>query len=199
MDQHVKARLTGAVVVVTLGVIFIPMLLDGPEPEAAEADDGTETTIIELGAPRPPVATTSRSPASPRPAGDEPARMVAAASPPASAPPAEDPPARKPEPRPAPPAEPAAAGPAGAEPGIEAVVEPWEVQVGSFSRRDNAVRLRDNLARGGFAATVSTVVQDGRTLHRVRVGPVSGRPAAESLARRLEAAGQSGRVVPGER
>jgi cell division septation protein DedD len=50
----------------------------------------------------------------------------------------------------------------------------------------------------GLAAYVSPVTRDGRTLHRVRVGPVAGRAEAQQLAARLAARGLPATLVAGE-
>ena len=62
MDQHIKNRLVGIVVVFALAVIFLPMILDGsgvrkddfdvvipPEP-VVEADPEFDSKVIELNA-----------------------------------------------------------------------------------------------------------------------------------------------------
>ena len=46
MEQQMKERLVGAAVLVTLGVVMIPLLLDGPEP-AATARVGLELPAAE--------------------------------------------------------------------------------------------------------------------------------------------------------
>jgi cell division septation protein DedD len=73
------------------------------------------------------------------------------------------------------------------------------VQVGSFSQAENAQALQRRLASEGFEAFVSRVVTDAGTMHRVRVGPVPERDAAEQQLTRLRAAGHAGaRVVRAE-
>jgi cell division septation protein DedD len=47
----------------------------------------------------------------------------------------------------------------------------------------------DSLSADGYAVYVSTVKRDGKTLHRVRVGPETARGAADALAARLKARG----------
>lgn len=74
----------------------------------------------------------------------------------------------------------------------------WAVQIGSFSQVDNVERISGKLGAAGFNAFSTQIVRGGRTLHRVRVGPVADRSAAEALARRLDAAGFDGRVVSNE-
>jgi cell division septation protein DedD len=73
------------------------------------------------------------------------------------------------------------------------------VQVGSFSQSANAQALQRRLEAEGFEPFVSRVVTDAGTMHRVRVGPVPQRDAAERLLARVRAAGHGGaRVVRAE-
>ena len=189
MERPLKERLVGAVVIVIIGVVFIPLLLDGPEESdrAVEqgitlpsASQGVRTVTIPVGRsadePAPVPAPSSAEPVAPRPD----AGSVRRPSPNGSAPaPAPSKPAAQPS-RPAPAAR--ADG-------------DWAVQVGSFSRADNAERLKDKLIADGFEAYTSRVVTDAGTMHRVRVGPVPAREDADGLLARLARAGQKGRVV----
>ena len=72
----------------------------------------------------------------------------------------------------------------------------WVVQVGSFSNEINAVRLRDQLRQGGYAAFVEAVTINDRTLHRVRVGPELSKSAAEEQRQAIAGAFQiEGRLM----
>ena len=57
----------------------------------------------------------------------------------------------------------------------------WVIQLGSFSRSDNAIALRDKLIASGHQAFVD---QAGENV-RVYVGPISGRDAAIELRETL--------------
>jgi DedD protein len=70
------------------------------------------------------------------------------------------------------------------------------VQLGVFSVQANAERLAQELKSKGFHTLVSETSGAGRTLWRVRAGPVAERAAAEQLNARLRAAGHAGSVVP---
>jgi DedD protein len=64
--------------------------------------------------------------------------------------------------------------------------EVWLVQLGSFSERGNAVRLKNKLRRRGYRAFVRTMDNGrGRELTRLLVGPEIKRSMAERLQRRL--------------
>jgi cell division septation protein DedD len=71
------------------------------------------------------------------------------------------------------------------------------VQLGVFASRANADRLTQELKGKGFHTSVSeSTGAGGRTLWRVRAGPVPERAAADQLNARLRAAGHAGSVVP---
>jgi DedD protein len=72
----------------------------------------------------------------------------------------------------------------------------WMVQLGVFSIQANAERLAQELKSQGFHTLVSEMNGSGRTLWRVRAGPVAERAAAEQLSTKLRAAGHAGSVVP---
>lgn len=61
----------------------------------------------------------------------------------------------------------------------------WVVQVGSFTRETNALVLRDRLREADFEAFVQRTDTDGRTLWRVRIGPIATREEANRLSERL--------------
>lgn len=62
----------------------------------------------------------------------------------------------------------------------------WVVQVGSFSERANAERLRDKLIKSGYRAFVSQSRSKNRTVVRVRVGPELLKENAVKLSRKLQ-------------
>ena len=209
MKRQLKERIVGATVIVALGIIVIPWLLDGPaqSPRAVEqklelprSDGATRSYSIPLdpaagrpvqigGSESEAPGATDPDPAAPagviqRPALAEPQPQGGNASRP-DAQPSQPPP--RPAPQPAPERQPQPPAPA---------EDSWTVQVGSFAQASNAENLRERLAGQGFDAFVSRVATDAGTMHRVRVGPVPERAAAEQLMTRLRTAGHSGaRVV----
>ena len=72
-----------------------------------------------------------------------------------------------------------------APPGAPAVGAPlrYFVQVGSFSREDNAERLRDKLSASYRDVRVDRLEADQRHYYRVRMGAFATRAEAESRAR----------------
>lgn len=206
MERQLKERIVGATVIVALGIIIIPWLLDGPAQssrpveQAFELPPATQTgktytipldpaagppVVVETGHDTQPAPPRPDSGAVQRPAREEPSQPVQPQPQPVA-----QPVARKVQPTVAP-AQPAPQGVAPTE-------GPWTVQVGSFSQAENAEGLRRRLVAEGFEAFVSRVATDAGTMHRVRVGPVPDREAAEGLLKRLSAAGQQGRAVRAE-
>ena len=213
MERQLKERIVGATVIVALGIIVIPWLLDGPaqssrpveqaiELPSADQPGRTYTIPLDPGA-GPPVQVETGNGAQPvparpgagavqRPSTEDSVTPVIRPEP-QQARPVQQP--AQPPPRPAPtPAEQPA--PREAPQAASSTEGPWTVQVGSFSQADNAQALQRRLATEGFEAFVSRVATDAGTMHRVRVGPVAERGAADQLLTRLRTAGHDGaRVV----
>jgi len=60
----------------------------------------------------------------------------------------------------------------------------WYIQIGSFSKRENAMSLWDSLREQGLPASLDTVQTDKGTSYRLRVGPeLDGKKAAAMKAR----------------
>lgn len=208
MKRQLKERIVGATVIVAVGIIVIPWLLDGPAqaPRAVEqqlelprSDGATRSYSIPLDpAAGRPVQIGGSETEAPEGAGQESAApagviqrpAVAEPQPQAARPNRSDEQPSQPPPRPAP--QPA---PAGESPPPAPAEESWTVQVGSFSQAANAENLRERLREQGFDAFVSRVATDAGTMHRVRVGPVPERAAAEQLLARLRTAGHTGARV----
>ncbi|MCW8919772.1 MAG: SPOR domain-containing protein [Gammaproteobacteria bacterium] len=172
MNEQIKQRLIGAVVLVSLAVIFIPMLLDG----------GINSTMPRFGSTIPAQPEFDFEPLeiplqaiTPIPA-DRP-RVIeqeVALAPTAGQPPQEIPAQQRPAPPPLPDTAPSAAP-------IR-----WVVQVGSFSQSVNAMALRDRLRKGGFSVFVEKFQDRGKSSYRVRVGPELKRENAEKQRERLD-------------
>lgn len=196
MNEQLKKRLVGAIVLVALAVIFVPMLLEGDKrsgipmfgsnvPEPPESRVGM--VDIPLQVPPPPayapVVVERELPPEPAPA---------AAPEPVPAPVAT--PAAPPPPKPAAPVQPVK--PADVVTAKPAAGESWAVQVGSFSEQANAIRLRDSLRGKGYPAYVEQVKLASGTSYRVRVGPTLSRTDAEAIQAKLAKFDQRGIVVP---
>ena len=209
MEEKLKYRLTGAAVVVTLGVIFLPMILDGgprnepqrtrieipPHPGSDRRRAQTQTrarpappaaATARPAKPKPPAAQATKKPAPKKPvAGPEPAAKKPAAPKPEPAAATKPEPATAAKPKPAPAKRPQAATNSAPQTPPAAPPIAWVVQVGSFNSRQNAEGLRDELRKAGFTSSfVESFVAAGKTAHRVRIGPTA-RPGAESDLERL--------------
>lgn len=171
VDDGLKKRLIGATVLVSLIVIFIPMLLQH-EPVL---EQGIQNSNIPL-----PPKTDFSSRVIPY-KSEPPAPMVSRASVPddrstsASAPDETQ-------------AQPVVAAPQPSEQvetreGLSA----WMIQVGSFSLRDNAENLVKQLREKSFAADIEQVSVKGNMLFRVLVGPEVDRQKAEKLLEQVNA------------
>lgn len=69
----------------------------------------------------------------------------------------------------------------------QATVTGWVVQVGSFSRKSNAEKLRDKLRKMGMASFVASGQSKGKAIYRVRVGPEIDRADAEKIQASIKA------------
>lgn len=196
MEFILKQRLVGAVVLIALGVIFIPMLLEGPNrnlvPEMEplpEPEDQPVTQPLERfpaageipAEPAFSVLQTDSKPAAP-PSAEQP-EPGKKAPPPAG----RELPLPLPEATPQPEAGPEPHKPAAAE---TQLTEPgalghWVLQVGSFSNEQNALRLRDKLRGAHFVTQVERVRVAGKTRFRVRVGPYLERTEAQRDQKKL--------------
>ena len=184
MDKHAfKQRIIGAIVLVALAVIFIPILLPGhrdlgfsdteshipPKPDELE-----NLKVLELEkplaapAPREIVRTPidERSPPAPQTESEPPVveqKPAAADKKPSKPPVAQD-----------------------KESDTATTPKAWVVQVGSFSKRENAMRLRDQLRSKGYKTFVEQISAADKIFYRVRVGPVVSRSNALDLQKELQ-------------
>ncbi|MBK6348547.1 MAG: SPOR domain-containing protein [Steroidobacteraceae bacterium] len=216
MEEPLKARLIGASILVLLAVALVPELLSGPKDSASggrttAGAKNTRTVTIDLGGavadgarlePRPDAASVP--PAAPSlPTVESPAAAAAAAP----APVTEAQPVSKPENQPAaraaaalPPARVPEARPAAIEPLVQTAATAkgkFSVQVGAFGSEATARKLVADLEADGMPAYIAPLSKSGKTLHRVRAGPVPDRAAADKLAARLKARGLPVAVVSG--
>ena len=187
MDQMLKQRLIGAIVIIALAVIFIPMILEGPDDELSPRtqDMPPPPTIDYQSEVELPVPEESTAPAESLADTTTEQEVSAIPEPPVSQPEAvtieAEAPAKQAEPavaRPTSPAVPSRTATSTTQGG-------WILQVGSFSQQANALSLRDRLKKSGYQVSVKDVKGTDGTIHRVLVGPVSDRPAAEKLRNKL--------------
>lgn len=208
MDSTIKQRLIGAAVLAALAIIFLPMLLKGPdvrEPDAAEVplsmpatpNQDFETRELPLTVPdgvAPPggalgMAPGSRPPPTPdKPVPDSAVADVSASNPSGAGDAVGDAPAAV-----------APVAPVPVKPTVvEAVLAPAEaarvgagrhvVNVGSFANLDNANELASKLRAAGLPVIAERVPLAGGTAMRLRVGPYATRASAEAARLRTEQA-----------
>lgn len=163
-DKTFKQRLVGAIVLVSLAVIFLPMIFDKQE-------DYRSTTVLVEVPPRPQVALPEEQVVEEVTiARKQPVEIAVPETrpEPAPQPTPESVPAAKPAPSAAAKAkaEPPARGPAV---GIDANNLPvsWSVQVASGGDHKAALKVRDSYREQGYKAYVRTE----KNLHKVQLGP----------------------------
>jgi DedD protein len=186
MEQQLKQRLIGAAVLVSLAVIFIPVILEGPDDEWVPRTHDIPAppeldyrASMDLPLPEPdtqetPVSvTTPVAPAAPQPEQLPIAENTVAVNP-------------------VPPESPQVAAPDSGQP-VQAVppqrdktAPGWYAQVGSFSKESNAVSVRDGVVKAGYQAQLQTVDTGKGSSYRVLVGPEKSRASAEQLLRKLD-------------
>ncbi len=183
MDIRLKERLVGAVVLVFAAVLFIPMVLDGPNADrkvtqnVALPDRDTPLKTVQLDldvAPSPGGETSPAEPAAidlvPRQESSAPAPL----------------PATTPQPE----KETAPQRPLVTETRPETsgtAASPWTVQAGSFSSQDNAETLAARLRKLGYPSYVSRHSDGATTHYRVRIGGFPSRDAAQVMADEIRA------------
>ena len=211
MDLKLKQRLTGAIVLVALAVIFVPIILEGPDDEwtprshsipeqpqmdyrasmgleLPESEPEHETAVQEQsgGAITEALSLPEAAPPASTPPQTEakPAPVATKAAEPVVVTPK---PVKKPAPAPAPKPKPAKKA--------EAPIEGWFVQVGSFGQEMNASGLRSRLKSAGYDTRLQKIAIGKGYAYRVLVGPATSRAAAENLAASLKSGQQLAGMV----
>jgi cell division septation protein DedD len=208
MDSRLKQRLIGAVVLAMLAIIFLPLLLKGPDvkdPDAADVplsmptapNQDFETRELPLNAPEssaPPGGVLGMNPA---PKNAEQIESVPAANASVASVIASE--IVVPTPTSQTPAVPVVPEPSAASVSASPAVVvggAYAVNIGSFNNLDNAKALANKLKAAHLPVTTENVELNGKPALRVRVGPYADRTAAEAARLRVETAtGNSGTIV----
>jgi DedD protein len=219
VDETLKRRLIGAAVVVSLAVIFVPMLVEEtpvPDPRIEGSnvppredltfkssllkDEVVPTDAVPPNgaaqeAAAPPVAVAPAPDVRPAiPTTTDPGATEASSE---AMPPKE---LAKPAEPPAQAAKPPAAGqvakttpttPSKPVPKLTA----WVIQVGNYSTEEKAKAVVQSLQAKGLEGFPERIDEGGKTTYRVSVGPEADRKRAETLLPRVEAA-MGGRDKP---
>lgn len=201
MKELLKQRLVGAVVLIALAVIFIPMIFEAPDERGYLLGDALPTQpdhetperirpielppvpdpvpeVVQIEESAPPEAITAIDQAPPAPIvqDTEPKPKTAAGH---SEKPASDVQGAE-----------KAATPRKAKK-ADRPMAGWVVQVASVQSKKNALALKDKLRGLGFVSFVEEVKASNGTLYRVRVGPEIERSGAE---KQLAALGEKARL-----
>lgn len=181
-ETNLKVRLVGAIVLVSMAVIFIPMILDGREATGMTVGESnipnkpangfiskiipltptmevkpvvTKKLVIKKGLSAQVAKKAVENPVKQQPQTQSTPLKVSKTT------------KRKTPPQP--------------KVGLSA----WAVQVGNFSSKKNAYALQDKLRKQGFAAFVETIYAKDTPSFRVKVGPELKRELAEKLRKKL--------------
>ena len=208
MDRALKERVVGAIVLVVLAVLIVPVFLDGPSNDAENIKENIvlpgqdeqsakqKTIVLERERSRPVPAPRNDEE---RAAQERQVTQIADAPTvkPAAVPVQQAAVEKKPSPPPEKPKTTETKSPAVLSSSkTESTTGMWAVQLGSFSNQQNAERLAADLRKEGYAAFLSQLSSGSKQLHRVRIGPQKDRASAEAVAAKLQGAGHSGQVVP---
>jgi len=164
LKKRARRRLVGAITLVLLVVVFLPMFLDS-EPKPLNQD--IAITIPPLTGPDSSSQPVTAAPAVAAPARTETVPPVRPVPAPEAAPKAEAP---KPESKPT---------------AQVAVSQDYVVQLGAFSNAANARSLQRKLQENKFKAYTEVIKSSGGERTRVRVGPYDSREAAEKARQRM--------------
>ena len=225
MEERLKQRLVGAIVLVSLAVVFVPMLLDAPHdlgeepsttPIPERPQDRFESGVmIPLGEPETPRldAEVEREHSRYASGGDAASRPEPSEAPmsvsirestgsPASTPAGGSADASVSAPRSgsssarSETASPTPGGSSG-ERQPAAASDGWAIQLGSFREPRNALALRDRLRAKGYPSFIESGTSAQGRISRVFVGPASDRGRAEdSMAKLRREMRLEGIVVP---
>ena len=194
LKKRARRRLVGAVALVLLIVVFLPMILDS-EPKPLNQDIAINIPPIPKAESTPqipaPVAAVPTSPASPAPphVAGLPVGAPAAPGPAPVEPRSESAKSErakaeaKPVPKPAPKHEVKPVATTASHAGGD---DSFVVQLGAFSNAGNAKALQKKLQDNKFKAYTEIVKNAGGDRTRVRVGPYPSREAAEKARDRLK-------------
>ncbi|MEJ2529871.1 MAG: SPOR domain-containing protein [Gammaproteobacteria bacterium] len=175
MDEGLKKRLIGATVLVSLVVIFVPMLLEEEPVVSTELEDDVipnnpggdfSSKVLPLETEdlsKPPLVASDLDKPAPEPTTvqDEVKTETGSDSQPDSS--AEE----------------------KSEPATRVGLSAWVIQVGSFSKSDNADKLVKDLQQHKYAAFTDQVDLNGKIMHRVLVGPEVDKKRAEQMLKNL--------------
>ena len=201
METNLKQRLIGAVVIIALAVIFVPMLFDGSgrkESSMVEEELSLAPPKFNFESQLPDAEQLDSLPAVekdpvPQAVTADPVSEPTAVSVPADKPDKVDEPVvqepkpePEPEPAPEPEPEPEPVKPTASQ--IESVpsLGAWAVQVAAFEEKSTALALQKKLTDAKFSAFTEKTEKGGKVLYRVKAGPELKRENAHQLRAKIE-------------
>ncbi|HWN30320.1 MAG TPA: SPOR domain-containing protein [Burkholderiales bacterium] len=191
LKKRARRRLIGAISLVTLIVVVLPMLLDG-EPKPVSQDINIQIPAQNGGSfasrviPVPEKTGTAE-------AGVRPQQTETAAPPP---PPAPKPGADKEPVKTAGREKPEKIATAENKSTAESKSGAYVVQFAAFAHKDNAKQLQQRLSASGIRSYTEVLKTAHGEKIRVRAGPYENRDAAEKVLDQLKALGLNGVVTP---
>ena len=193
LQKRGRRRLVGAIALVLLAVIVLPMIFD-PEPRQNAPTVNIRIPSEEAGKFAPKVVPKPPAPQAEAPAPAQPAEAVAPAKAvlPAAAPEA---PKREPKAEPKPAAKvaekPAAKVPPPAAAAPAPAGEQFVVQVGAFASPEKVKERTDRLKEAKLPHYTETIATATGTVTRIRLGPYPSKEAAEKAHDRAKALGMA--------
>ncbi len=185
MDRALQERVIGAIVLVVVAVLVVPVFLDGPAndtevvsevvtlPGQSDQEGMTQTVVLNRDR-KEPVPSSEPAPVEKKPEPKKTERQQVTKEAVLASLIADSKP----------------------EIAAESSTGMWAVQLGSFLNQGNAERLAADLRKQGYAAFLSRLDTGSSALHRVRIGPQKDRDSAEAVAAQLGNSGHAGQVVP---
>ncbi len=159
MEKSLQQRLIGAILLVALGVIFIPVLLDGSGFKSRHSRSIEMPPEPEY----PPLSEIKLKPVEPAEVTKKPVKdklvIVASQT-------AKTKPEKKTE--------------------LNKSLKAFALQVSTVKVKDNAYKLRDKLRKAGYTAYVETYHKGGQPVYRVRIGPELDRARLEKMKQRIK-------------
>lgn len=189
MNDILKQRLVGALILVALGVVFWPIIFVEPGDKAVAQQTRipsrpeVATTPIEV----PDLAGLRASPERALPEETTPGEAPATAAVEENSPPAIDKQAPAPIIDPKPVARTRSESPQKLALDADGIPVAWILQVASVSSADKADQLRQRLLKMDQKAYVKKVQRGGKALYRVYIGPKFERAALEKIQAPVDA------------
>ena len=176
METALKQRMIGAVVLIALAVIFVPMILDGP--------DRQEPAVVEMEVPLAPKFSFESKLPDPQPLDELPVTAKSSRPGTQKAPLEGEDEAKAQvlqEIQPAPAVVEATANHIEPRPSLSA----WAVQVAAFAEKDKALALQEKLSADKYSVFTEKFLNEGKVLFRVKAGPEVKRENADQLRAKI--------------